>query len=136
MLRDLLRGRRGRLKPLLLDQRVVAGLGNIYVDEALFAAGLHPERPAASLTDDEIGRLHSAIRSALSASIAHRGTTLNTYRDLFGRPGSHREHLAVFQRTDRPCPRCGTPIVRRTVAGRSTYLCPRCQPAPADSRAG
>lgn len=129
VLARILRGRRGRLKPLLLDQHEIAGLGNIYVDEALFASQLHPERQAGSLTPEEVERLHQAIRSVLEAGVAHRGTTFNTYRDLHGRPGGHQERLSVFQKTGRPCPRCGTRIVRTTVGGRPTYLCPKCQPS-------
>jgi formamidopyrimidine-DNA glycosylase len=130
-LAERLGGRRARLKALLLDQHVVAGLGNIYVDEALWRARLHPARSAASLTPEEIARLHEAIQAVLRAGIADRGTTIHTYRDLRGEPGRHQHALAVFQRRGEPCPRCGTPIAWLRLASRDTFVCPRCQPAPA-----
>jgi len=123
--------RRGRLKPLLLDQTFVAGLGNIYVDESLWAARLHPLRTADTLTPGEINRLYHAIRDTLARGIAARGTSLSAggYRDLTGNPGEMQGTLAVFRRTGHPCPACGTPITRLPVAGRGTHVCPRCQPA-------
>ncbi|MEO8083678.1 MAG: bifunctional DNA-formamidopyrimidine glycosylase/DNA-(apurinic or apyrimidinic site) lyase [Ardenticatenales bacterium] len=123
--------RRGRLKPLLLDQTFVAGLGNIYADEALFAAGLHPLRTADTLTDAEVGRLHGAIRDVLAKGVALRGTSFSAggYRDLTGNLGEMQGTLAVFRRTGQPCPRCSTPIERLVVGGRSTHVCPRCQKA-------
>jgi formamidopyrimidine-DNA glycosylase len=126
-LRTLLQGHRGRLKPLLLDQHFLAGLGNIYVDEALFAAGIHPARQADSLQPEEISRLHEAIVRILLAAIAHRGTTIATYRDLLGRPGHYQEELRVFRRTGQPCPRCGDPVELIQLGGRDTHHCPRCQ---------
>lgn len=125
--RAILGARRARIKSILLDQHEIAGLGNIYVDEALFLAKIHPERAASSLGPEEVGALHESIRAVLRAGIEHRGTTFNTFRDLFGRPGGHQEHLMVFQRTGKPCRICGTRIVRSTVASRLTYVCPRCQ---------
>lgn len=122
-----LNGRRGRLKPLLLDQRFLAGVGNLYADEALFAAGLHPCRPADSLTEGEIARLYGAIRSALREGIEDRGSSFTSYRDARGRRGRHQEHLSVFARRGEPCPRCGTPIERMVVGGRGTHFCPCCQ---------
>jgi len=129
VLSEVLRGRRTRLKPFLLDQRRLAGLGNIYADESLFLAGLHPEREARSLTPDEVARLHAAIRRVLAAAIGNRGTSLSDaeYRDAAGEKGRHLEHLAVFRRTGQPCPRCGTAIERIRLGGRSTHFCPRCQ---------
>jgi formamidopyrimidine-DNA glycosylase len=129
VLREALRGRRTKLKPFLLDQRRLAGLGNIYADESLFLAGLHPEREAGSLTPDEVARLHAAIRHVLAAAIGNRGTSLSDaeYRDATGEKGRHLEHLAVFRRTGQPCPRCGQAIQRIRLGGRSTHFCPRCQ---------
>ncbi len=129
VLSEVLRGRRTKLKPFLLDQRRLAGLGNIYADESLFLAGLHPERAAGSLTPDEVARLHAAIRHVLAAAIGNRGTSLSDaeYRDAAGEKGRHLEHLAVFRHTGRPCPRCGTAIERIRLGGRSTHFCPRCQ---------
>lgn len=128
-LRDRLAGRRARLKSLLLDQRVVAGLGNIYADEVLWRARLHPLRRADRLTEEEVARLHRAIRDVLREAIAGRGTTLRDgrYVGADGRPGGFAPRLAVYRRTAQPCPRCGTPIQRIRVGGRGTHFCPRCQ---------
>jgi formamidopyrimidine-DNA glycosylase len=120
---------RRALKAALLDQRVVAGLGNIYADEALFRAGIHPLRPAGSLNEDEVARLHAGIQGALITGIAHGGTTFGRHRDLYDEAGSNLEHVEVYQRTGQPCLRCGTPIERITVAQRGTHYCPRCQPS-------
>ena len=123
----LLSRRRGMIKPLLLNQRLMAGIGNIYADEALFAARIHPERKADTLTASEIERLYHAIRPVLAQGIQNRGTTFSDYLDAEGREGRNQEHLRVFRRTGQPCPRCGTPIERTVVGGRGTYFCPRCQ---------
>lgn len=123
-----LAGRRARIKSLLLDQRVLAGLGNIYADEALFRAGIHPLRPAGSLTVGEVARLHRAIREVLTQAIEAQGSTFRDYRSAAGQPGRFQERLRVFRRQDKPCPRCGTPLERIRVGGRGTHFCPRCQP--------
>jgi len=123
----LLCGKRGMIKPLLLNQRFIAGIGNIYADEALFAARIHPERRADTLTAEEIERLYDAICQVLRQGIENRGTTFSTYRDAEGKEGRNQEYLRVFRRTDQPCPRCGTPIKRTVVGGRGTYFCPKCQ---------
>ncbi len=123
----LLFGRRGKIKPLLLNQRFIAGVGNIYADEALFAAHIHPERMADTLTAKEIENLYRAIRQVLAQGIRNRGTTFSDYRDAEGREGGNQEHLLVFRRTGQPCPRCGMTIERTVVGGRGTYFCPRCQ---------
>jgi len=128
-----LRRRRGRIKPLLLNQRFLAGLGNIYTDEALHQARIHPLRPASTLTDDEAAGLHAAIRRVLAAGIANRGTSLGDpgdYRDAQGQPGGHQRHLLAYGRAGEPCVTCGTTIARIVVGGRSTHFCPRCQRAP------
>ena len=124
-----LRSRRGRLKPLLLNQRFIAGLGNIYADEALFAAGLHPRRTADTLSDDEITALYHAIRRALRQAIENRGTTLSDggYRDAQGEAGGNQAHIQVYGRTGKPCPRCGTSVQRIVLNGRSAHFCPQCQ---------
>ena len=129
-LAGFLRGRRAKLKPLLLDQHNVSGLGNIYVDEALFVARLHPERAAGSMEESETRTLFAAIQDVLRAGIEDRGTTFDSYRDLHGQPGGHQKHLSVFQRTGKPCPRCGTKIAKSMVGGRATYICAACQPKP------
>jgi formamidopyrimidine-DNA glycosylase len=123
----LLSGRRGMIKPLLLNQRFMAGVGNIYADEALFSARIHPERRADTLTAEEIEYLYSAIRQVLAQGIQNRGTTISDYLDAEGRAGENQDYLRVFRRADQPCPRCGTPIERTVVGGRGTYFCPKCQ---------
>ena len=119
--------RRARLKPLLLDQRVIAGVGNIYADEALWRAQLHPLRSSDSLDDDEIARLHSGIRLALLDGLEHGGSTLRDYRNSYGEFGSNQEHFNVYDRAESPCPRCGTAIERIVVGQRGTHFCPFCQ---------
>ncbi len=123
--------RRGMLKPLLLDQSFIAGLGNIYVDEALWAAGLHPQRRAETLTDDDRRRLYRTVRQALRRGIRSSGTTLGrgltTFRSVWGRKGTNRDQLNVFRRTGQPCPKCGAPVERLVVGQRSTHICPSCQ---------
>jgi formamidopyrimidine-DNA glycosylase len=121
--------RRARLKAVLLDQRFVAGLGNIYADETLFRARLHPLRPAGSLSPEEIVRLHRAIQETLTEAIAAEGTTLGDMIYLFGegRSGQFAERLCVYGHAGEPCPVCGTPIERRIIAGRSSHFCPVCQ---------
>ena len=126
-LAERLQTRRVAIKALLLDQTVVAGVGNIYADEALFMAGIHPLRPASSLTGDEIVRLRDAIRAVLQESIDERGTLLRDYRTPYGQDGAYQNRLRVYQQTGQPCPRCGTSIERIRVTQRGTHFCPRCQ---------
>lgn len=126
-------GRRKRmLKPLILDQHLIAGLGNIYTDESLWQAGLHPERRSCDLDGNEISALWRAIPEILRSAINNRGTSLGegegNYSSLAERRGDNRNHLNVYGRKKLPCKKCGTPIVRIIVAQRSTYLCPQCQP--------
>lgn len=123
----MLQRRATKIKPLLLDQRLVAGLGNIYVDEALWLAQIHPERAANSLSDDEITRLHAAIVEVLRLGVERRGTTLVNYRDANGESGENQRYLQAYGRTGEPCPRCGTPLERIIVGQRSTHICPQCQ---------
>ncbi len=123
----LLRHRRRQLKPLLLDQRVIAGIGNIYADEALWRAQLHPLRSSDSLDDDEVARLHSGIRLALLEGLNHGGSTLRDYRNSYGEAGSNQEHFNVYDRDGKPCSRCGTTIEKITVGQRGTHFCPFCQ---------
>lgn len=121
----------GMLKPLLLNQGFLAGLGNIYADEVLFRAGLHPQRKANSLNEDEVVRLYRAIRQVLEEAITGQGTTFDgVYQQVNGASGGFQDSLQVYGRTGEPCPRCGKPIERVTVGGRSTHFCPHCQPAP------
>jgi formamidopyrimidine-DNA glycosylase len=120
--------RKASIKGLLLDQSVVAGLGNIYVDEVLFAAGVHPLRKANTLDAEEIRRIHAATRDILHRAIELRGTTFDSYHDAFGETGKYQHQLQVFTRAGEPCPVCGTEIVKMKVAGRGTHVCPVCQP--------
>jgi formamidopyrimidine-DNA glycosylase len=120
--------RRAPLKAVLLDQRVAAGLGNIYADEALWRARVSPLRPANKLTPDEVGRVHRAIRAALRAGIARQGSTLRDYATPDGAAGSMQDEFRVYGRDGQPCSRCGTPIAKARVGGRGTWFCPRCQP--------
>lgn len=131
-LRKMLAQRRGRIKPLLLNQRFLAGLGNIYTDEALWRAGIHPLRRADTLTPAEVRRLHRAIRSVLRAAIASGGTTLPdaAYQQPDGQSGEFASRLTVYGRAKQPCPRCGTIIERIKVSQRGTHLCPHCQSLP------
>jgi formamidopyrimidine-DNA glycosylase len=123
-----LRGRRAPIKAALLDQRAAAGLGNIYADEALWRARIHPLRPAGRLAPPELRRLHRAIRDALRAGIARQGTTLRDYRTPNGDAGSMQQELRVYGRVGEPCPRCGTAIGKTRAGGRGTWFCPHCQP--------
>ena len=124
-----LRQRRGRLKSLLLNQAFLAGLGNIYADESLFAARLHPLRKADTLTPDDQARLYTAIRGVLARAVESRGTTLDDggYLDARGQRGAFQVQLQVYGRRGQPCFECGAPIERTVIGGRSTHFCPRCQ---------
>ncbi len=126
-LQSALAGRKSALKTVLLAQDVVAGLGNIYADEALYYASLHPLRRANSLTLDEVRLLHEGIVSVLTLGIEHGGTSFNDYRDLFGEAGDNYNHVRVYQQDGKPCERCGTPIERIVLAQRSAHFCPTCQ---------
>lgn len=124
---EILRSRKRLLKPFLLDQAMIAGIGNIYADEALFDAGIHPLRRTDTLSDEEIEVLYVAIRRVLEIGIAREGASIDTYVKPDGEMGDMQNAVMVFRRTDRPCYRCGTPIVRLIVGGRSTHICPQCQ---------
>ena len=125
--RELIARRAGQLKPLLLNQAFIAGIGNIYADEALHASQLHPLRRADTLTDDEIVRLYAAIRQVLRDGIAREGASVNWYRKPDGTKGSAQDGLAVYGRAGEPCLRCGHPVERIVVGQRGTHLCPACQ---------
>ena len=126
----LLQTRTTRLKPLLLNQHFLAGLGNIYVDEALHRARLHPLTPANALTSAQARRLHAAVVETLTEAIAAGGSSISDYVDVQGRAGTFQLLHRVYARAGLPCPACATPIVRMTVAQRGTHLCPRCQALP------
>jgi formamidopyrimidine-DNA glycosylase len=122
-----LAGRRAAVKAALLDQRAVAGLGNIYADEALWYAGIAPLRPAGSLDAEEVARVRRGIRRALRVGIDRQGATLSDYRTPNGARGSMQDEFKVYGREGEPCPRCGTPIAKTRIAGRGTSYCPSCQ---------
>jgi formamidopyrimidine-DNA glycosylase len=135
-LRALARGRRAPIKALLLDQRKVAGVGNIYADEALFRAGIHPLRPAGRLSRAQHERLREGVLEALRAGIDARGASIDDFRHVDGLRGTFQDRFLVHRRADEPCPRCGRAIVKLTAAGRGTYVCERCQPRPRRRRQG
>jgi len=125
-----LRGRRGPIKSWLLNQRSLSGVGNIYADEALFAARIHPLTPAGSLPPASARRLHRAVKRILDRAIALGGTSVRDYVDAEGRPGNFSSQLRVYQRTGESCCRCGRSIRRMVIAGRSSHFCPHCQRLP------
>jgi formamidopyrimidine-DNA glycosylase len=129
-LRELARGSSAPIKALLLDQRKIAGVGNIYADEALFRAGIHPRRPAGRLTAAQHERLRETVIEALTAGIDARGATIDDFRHVDGVRGSFQDQFLVHRREGEPCVVCGTTIVKMVVAGRGTYVCETCQPPP------
>jgi formamidopyrimidine-DNA glycosylase len=133
-LRQITRGRAAPIKSFLLDQRRVAGVGNIYADEALFRAGIHPLRPAGRLTLAQCAALQQGIEAALTAGIDAKGASIDDFRHLDGARGSFQDLFLVHTRAGLPCPRCGEPIVKLFVGGRGTYVCERCQPRPRRTR--
>jgi formamidopyrimidine-DNA glycosylase len=122
--------RRARVKALLLDQSVLRGVGNIYADESLFRARLHPARIAENLTKKQLLALHGTVQKVLEEAILSRGSSISNYVDSEGKRGSFQFRHRVYQRDGRPCFRCKSIIRRVIVAGRSSHYCPRCQPAP------
>jgi len=129
-LRTMARGRIAPVKAFVLDQRRIAGVGNIYADEALFRAGIHPLRAAGRLTGADWGRLREGIEAALSAGIEAKGASIDDFRHIDGAQGSFQDRFLVHRRAGQPCPRCGRTIRKIVVGGRGTYVCERCQPRP------
>ncbi len=129
-MRTLARGRTAPIKAFLLDQRKIAGVGNIYADEALFRAGIHPLRRAGSLSTVQYARLRETVIEALNAGIDARGATIDDFRHVDGVRGSFQDQFLVHRRAGEPCGECGRTIVKMVVAGRGTYVCERCQPRP------
>jgi formamidopyrimidine-DNA glycosylase len=129
-LRAVARNRTAPIKALLLDQRRIAGVGNIYADEALHRAGIHPLRPAGRLSGDQYTALREAVVGALLAGIDARGATIDDYRHLDGVEGSFQDQFLVYGRGGEPCTKCGSTISKMVVAGRGTYVCETCQPRP------
>ena len=131
-LEDRLRRRTGRIKAVILDQGLIGGIGNIYADESLFRARIHPERRANTLSPEEVKRLHRAIRDVLRAAVDGKGTTFSSFEDAEGNRGRYGGRLQVYGRGGKGrCPRCGTMLERTVVGGRGTSFCPECQPVPA-----
>jgi formamidopyrimidine-DNA glycosylase len=135
-LRELARGRTAPVKAFVLDQRHIAGVGNIYADEALFRAGIHPLRPAGRLTYGDWERVREGIEESLSAGIAAKGASIDDFRHLDGARGSFQDQFLVHRRAGEPCPRCGHAIRKIVVGGRGTYVCEDCQRKPRAARAG
>jgi formamidopyrimidine-DNA glycosylase len=129
-LRAIARGRLGPIKAFLLDQRQIAGVGNIYADEALFRARIHPRRPAGRLTREQYSLLRDSVIEALNAGIDARGASIDDFRHIDGVRGAFQDRFLVHLREGEPCVRCGTTIVKMVVAGRGTYVCEHCQPRP------
>ncbi|BAS27346.1 bifunctional DNA-formamidopyrimidine glycosylase/DNA-(apurinic or apyrimidinic site) lyase [Limnochorda pilosa] len=123
----ILSGRAAAVKAVLMDQRRLAGVGNIYADEALFRAGIRPDRPAGSLSAQEVGRLHQALRAVLREGIRRGGVTVRSYAGIHGEMGRFQEVLQVYGRKGEPCLRCGAPLRGARVSGRSSVYCPACQ---------
>jgi len=127
VLREIVRSSKRPIKTLLLDQRKIAGIGNIYANEALFTAGISPNTLSKKLSDTEIKGLFKAIESVLTEGIEKRGASDNTYRDIYGEKGSYQNYYRVYRRVGEKCRRCGTNIKRVVIAGRGTFVCPNCQ---------
>jgi len=135
-LRAIAKGRRTPIKAMLLDQRRVAGVGNIYADEALYRAGIHPLRPAGRLSAQQHADLHRGLIEALLAGIGAKGASIDDFRHIDGVKGAFQDEFLVHRRQGEPCPRCGGEIVKTVVGGRGTYVCERCQPRPRRRRSG
>jgi len=127
---ELIGKRHARIKALLLDQSVLRGMGNIYTDESLWRARIHPAHEAARLNGEQLKELYRALRRVLAAAIKLRGSSISDYLDAEGLPGDYQSRHRAYGREGKPCPRCRTPIRRIIVAGRSSYFCPQCQRAP------
>jgi formamidopyrimidine-DNA glycosylase len=126
----LTRGRRAPIKAFMLDQRRIAGVGNIYADEALFRAGIHPLRPAGRLSRAQLSRLRTGIEESLQAGIDAKGASIDDFRHIDGARGSFQDCFLVHRRAGERCPRCGNIVRKIVAAGRGTYVCERCQSRP------
>jgi formamidopyrimidine-DNA glycosylase len=129
-LRALARGRKQPVKAFLLNQERIAGVGNIYADESLFRAKIHPLRPVGTLKRDQIEALREGVVESLELGIDSKGASIDDYRHVDGERGSFQDRFLVYSRAGEPCVRCGTPIEKLRAAGRGTYVCPHCQPRP------
>lgn len=122
-----LKDKKGKIKPLLMNQNVIAGIGNIYSQESLHRAGVHPERNVSKLTDREIEAIYRSLLEVLQEAIKYRGSSVDAYLDLDGKEGKYVPHLRVYGREGKSCLRCGSPIKKKKIAGRGTYFCSKCQ---------
>jgi len=122
-----LAAKKTKIKPLLMDQRFISGIGNLYAAEALFRAKIHPARPAQSLSEKEKGLLFKEIRKTLLEAIQHKGSSVDQYVQLSGEPGDYAKYHRVYGRQGKPCPVCKVPVKRIALGGRGTYFCPQCQ---------
>lgn len=125
--KKIIKNKKTSIKKTLLDQTVINGIGNIYADEVLWLSKIHPQKLASNLPNSELQKLFSAIKKILPVAIKNRGTSMDDYRDVYGAKGFHERHLSAYQKTNRPCLRCKTPIQRFKISGRSTHFCPKCQ---------
>lgn len=125
--KEMLSNRRTKIKPLLMEQTFISGIGNVYAAEALFKARIHPERPASSLSDKEKEVLFKEVNAVLSEAIKYKGSSVDQYVQLSGKPGDYARYHKVYGRAGKPCFVCKTPIKRIALAGRGTYFCPKCQ---------
>lgn len=125
--KQMLSSRKTKIKPLLMDQEFISGIGNLYAAESLFRAKIHPERPAASLSDKEKELLFKEIKDTLQEAIHYKGSSVDQYVQLSGKPGDYAKHHKVYDREGEPCIACRVPIERISLAGRGTYFCPKCQ---------
>lgn len=130
---DLCQQRRCSIKQLIMNSKVVVGVGNIYVNEALFLAGIHPSQPANQLQDTDCQQLIDSIQIVLQQAIDAGGTTLKDFKNATGKPGYFQQQLNVYGKGDEPCPTCDNPIQRQMMHQRATYFCPHCQPQPGDT---
>lgn len=125
--KQMLAGKKTKIKPLLMDQTFISGVGNLYANEALFRAKIHPERTASSLTDKEEEKLFKEIKETLSEAISHKGSSVDQYVQLSGNPGEYVKYHKVYDRENKPCFKCGGKVKRISLGGRGTYFCPKCQ---------
>jgi formamidopyrimidine-DNA glycosylase len=125
--KEMIKKKKMKIKSLLMDQKFISGVGNVYAAESLFRAGIHPLRLASSLKDEEINLLFEEIKNVLVEAIKFRGSSVDTYRDLSGEKGKFEDKLQVYGRENKPCLKCKTPIRRISLGGRGTYFCPKCQ---------
>ena len=124
---QMFKTKRAKIKPLLMEQSFLAGIGNLYAAEGLFCAAIHPQRGVYKITSEELGRLYDCLKGILSVAIKNRGTSVDTFRDLKGKEGGFSSYLKVYGRKNQPCFKCRTPIKRITLGGRGTYFCSQCQ---------